>query len=48
MLNIIIKRILKHLESRRKWNRTKREMRERAEGRLVVALHSTGMIRRRV
>lgn len=43
-----IKRILKHLEIRRRWNRTKREMRERAEGRLIVALYGNGMIRRRV
>jgi len=43
-----IRRILAHLESRRKWNRTKRLLRERAEGRLIVALYGTGMVRRRV
>lgn len=43
-----IRRILKHLAARRSWNRTKRMMRERAEGRLIVALYDTGMVRRRV
>lgn len=48
MFNRIVKRIVKHLEARRKWNRTKRWMRERAEGRLVVGLYCNGMVRRRV
>lgn len=44
----VFRKILRHLEARRKWNRTKRWMRERAEGRLIVSLYSNGMVRRRV
>ena len=43
----ILKRILKHLEGRRKWNRTRRWMRQRAEGRLIVELYSSGVLRNR-
>jgi hypothetical protein len=43
-----IRRILAHLQARRNWNRCKRQMRERAEGRLIVSLYGNGMIRRRV
>lgn len=42
------KRILKHRANRRELARTKRWMKDRAEGRLVVALYGNGMIRRRV
>jgi hypothetical protein len=48
MFNRIVKRVLKHLEARRKWNRMKRLMRDRAEGRLIISLYGNGMIRRRV
>lgn len=43
-----IRRILKHLAARRSWNRTKRLLRERAEGRLIVALHDNGMVRKHI
>jgi len=43
----LIKRILLHLECRRRWNRTRREMRRRAEGRLIVGLYSSGALRNR-
>lgn len=40
-----LKQILQHIEGRRRWNRTRREMRDRAEGRLVVGLISSGALR---
>ncbi|MFZ2948073.1 MAG: hypothetical protein WA003_01190 [Desulfuromonadaceae bacterium] len=43
-----IRRILAYLESRRKWNRTKRLLRERAEGELAVALYGNGMVRKHI
>lgn len=40
------KRIIKHLENRRKWNRTRRWMRQNAyDGRLVVGLIASGSLR---
>lgn len=42
-----IRRVIKHLENRRKWNRTKRWMQEHAyhDGRLVVGLLASGSLR---
>lgn len=46
MMKRMFKRIVKHLENRRKFNRTKRWMRERAyPGRLVVGLCNSGALR---
>jgi len=43
-----IKRIIKHLDNRRKWNRTKRWMQEHAyPGRMVVGLLASGALRTR-
>lgn len=46
MFNHIIKRVLKHLEGRRKWNRTKRWMSERANSRLIIGLYASGALKR--
>lgn len=48
MFREIYKRIQRHLVARRKWNRTRRWMRDRANSRLIVSLYSNSMIRRRV
>lgn len=47
MLKAALKRILKHIESRRKWNRTKRWMQEHAyyDGRMTVGLLASGTLR---
>jgi len=47
MFKAAFKRVLKHLENRRKWNRTKRFMREHAyyDGRMTVGLLSSGTLR---
>lgn len=42
----IFKSILKHLENRRKWNRTKRWMQDHAySGRMTVGLMASGALR---
>ena len=46
MFNTFVKRVLKHIENRRKWNRTKRWMADRAQSRMIVSLYSTGALRR--
>ena len=43
----MIKRILKHLESRRKWNRTRRFLRDRATSRLLTGLLASGALSKR-
>lgn len=47
MLKAAFKRIIKHIENRRKWNRTKRWMQEHAytSSRLSVGLISSGALR---
>ncbi|WP_281416938.1 hypothetical protein [Geoanaerobacter pelophilus] len=42
----MLKRILKHLDNRRKWNRTKRFLRDRARCRCLVGLlYTNGVLR---
>jgi len=43
----LFRRILKHLENRRKWNRTRRWMREHAytSDRMAVGLMASGALR---
>lgn len=47
MFKAAFKRIIQHLENRRKWNRTKRFMREHAyyDGRMTVGLLASGALR---
>ncbi|NJD38747.1 MAG: hypothetical protein FIA89_10585 [Geobacter sp.] len=47
MFRLMLKRIIKHLENRRKWNRTKRWMQEHAynSGRMTVGLMASGTLR---
>lgn len=45
MFRGIYKRIQRHLMARRKWNHTRRHMRSRTEGRLVISLYSSGSLR---
>ncbi|WP_265551237.1 hypothetical protein [Trichlorobacter lovleyi] len=47
MFKSMFKRVLKHLDNRRKWNRTKRFMREHAyyDGRMTVGLLASGALR---
>lgn len=41
-------RILTHRAERREVARTRRHMKKLAQGRLIIALYSNGMVRRRV
>ncbi len=47
MFKSMFKRVLKHLDNRRKWNRTKRWMREHAyaSDRMTVGLLASGSLR---
>ena len=47
MFKSMFKRVLKHIENRRKWNRTKRWMREHAytSDRMTVGLLASGTLR---
>jgi hypothetical protein len=40
----MIKEIIKSIEARRKWNRTKRFMKETATSRLIVSLITSGAL----
>jgi len=43
-----LQRILGHLESRRKWNRTRRWMRDRAYSRAMATVYLQGRMWRRI
>ena len=42
----MIRTIRKRMENRRKWNRTRRWMRENAYSRAITALYHSGVLRR--
>lgn len=48
MIIKMVRRILRHIELRRRWNRTRRKLRSSAEGRLVTGLYASGALRRRI
>lgn len=42
----MLKEIFKRIESRRKWNRTRRFLQERAQSRLIVGLYASGALKK--